>query len=71
MLRRKDSFFGLHFDYHANADTKDIGKDFDEKVLERIITEVNPDFIQCDTKGHPRVYVVQNGSRHMRSASCA
>lgn len=53
MLRRKDSFFGLHFDYHANADTPDIGKDFDEKVLERIVTEVKPDFIQCDTKGHP------------------
>lgn len=52
-MRRKDSFFGLHFDYHANKDTKDIGKNFDEKVVERIVKEVKPDFIQCDTKGHP------------------
>ena len=52
-MRRKDSFFGLHFDYHANKDTKDIGKNFDKKVVERIVTEVKPDFIQCDTKGHP------------------
>lgn len=52
-MRRKDSFFGLHFDYHANKDTKDAGKYLDEKVIERIVTEVKPDFIQCDTKGHP------------------
>lgn len=52
-MKRKDCFFGLHFDYHANQDTKDIGKGFSPEVLERIVTEVQPDFIQCDTKGHP------------------
>lgn len=52
-MKRKDCFFGLHFDYHANKDTKDIGKDFSPDVVERIVTEVQPDFIQCDTKGHP------------------
>ncbi len=52
-MKRKDSFFGLHFDYHANADTKNIGKELDTNVIERIVTEVKPDFIQCDTKGHP------------------
>ena len=52
-MKRKDCFFGLHFDYHANKDTKDIGKGFSPKVVERIVTEVQPDFIQCDTKGHP------------------
>ena len=46
-------FFGLHFDYHACKETKDIGKDFDSSILEKIIKEVKPDFIQCDTKGHP------------------
>ncbi len=52
-MKRKDTFFGLHFDYHANESTNNIGKDFDENVLRRIIEEVKPDFIQCDTKGHP------------------
>ena len=52
-MKRKDCFFGLHFDYHANKDTKDIGKGFSPEVLERIVTQVQPDFIQCDTKGHP------------------
>ena len=52
-MKRKDCFFGLHFDYHANQDTKDIGKGFSPEVLERIVTQVQPDFIQCDTKGHP------------------
>ena len=52
-MKRKDCFFGLHFDYHANEHTKDIGKGFSAEVLERIVTQVQPDFIQCDTKGHP------------------
>ena len=52
-MKRRDCFFGLHFDYHANKDTKDIGKGFSPEVVERIVTEVQPDFIQCDTKGHP------------------
>lgn len=52
-MKRKDCFFGLHFDYHANKDTKDIGKGFSPEVVEQIVTQVQPDFIQCDTKGHP------------------
>lgn len=52
-MKRKDCFFGLHFDYHANENTRDIGKNFSAKTVERIVREVKPDFIQCDTKGHP------------------
>lgn len=52
-MKRKDCFFGLHFDFHANKETKDVGKGFSPEVLERIVTQVQPDFIQCDTKGHP------------------
>lgn len=52
-MKRKDCFFGLHFDYHANEHTSQIGKEFSKEVVERIVTEVKPDFIQCDTKGHP------------------
>ena len=52
-MNKKERFFGLHFDYHANAETKGIGKDFNPAILKAIITKVKPDFIQCDTKGHP------------------
>ena len=53
MKKRKDSFFGLHFDFHASENTKGIGAEFDPAVLEKIIAAVKPDFVQCDTKGHP------------------
>ena len=52
MKERKDCFFGVHFDFHAQKDTIRIGRDFDEKPLENFIERVRPDFIQCDTKGH-------------------
>lgn len=52
-MKRADCYFGLHFDFHANEWTRDIGEEFDEKIVERICKEVRPDFIQCDTKGHP------------------
>lgn len=54
-MKRKDCYFGLHFDFHANEETKNIGKNFDANILEKIITEVKPDFVQCDTKGHPGI----------------
>jgi len=64
-MKRKDCFFGLHFDYHANEHTSQIGKDFRKDVVERIVTEVQPDFIQCDTKGHPGYcsYMTNVGTR--------
>ena len=52
-MSKKERFFGLHFDYHANKETKNIGKNFDASILRSIIEKVKPDFIQCDTKGHP------------------
>ena len=50
--KRKDSFFGLHFDFHAGKNQYDIGENNSPETLERLITEVRPDYIQCDTKGH-------------------
>lgn len=51
-MKREDCFFGLHFDFHPNKATLDIGKNFDPELLEKIICEVKPDFVQCDAKGH-------------------
>lgn len=64
-MKRKDCFFGLHFDFHANKEDKNIGKEFSQAVVERIMREVKPDFVQCDTKGHPGYssYMTNVGSR--------
>ena len=53
MKKRSESNFGLHFDFHADGKTKDLGKNFRAEDLDYLLSEVRPDFIQCDTKGHP------------------
>lgn len=50
--RREDSFFGLHFDFHAGIGQKNIGENCEPDTIEKLINEVKPDYIQCDTKGH-------------------
>ena len=55
MKKRTESFFGLHFDFHAKETTQDIGKSFKEEWIEELLETVKPDFIQCDTKGHPGI----------------
>jgi len=50
--RRSDSFLGIHFDFHAGDDCTQIGKDVTRPMVEQIIDAVQPDYIQCDCKGH-------------------
>ncbi len=52
-LRRADSFLGVHFDFHAGDDCKEIGKNVEREMIEYIIDQVKPDYVQCDCKGHP------------------
>lgn len=52
-LRRADSFLGMHFDFHANQDDKAIGRNTTRAMVESIIDQVHPDYIQVDCKGHP------------------
>ncbi|MBN1435802.1 MAG: hypothetical protein JW936_01900 [Sedimentisphaerales bacterium] len=52
-LKRADSFLGIHFDFHAGDDCKTIGKTVTPKMIQNIIDQVHPDYIQCDCKGHP------------------
>jgi hypothetical protein len=51
--RRSDSFFGIHFDFHATMENKEIGKTFDAATVDSFLTIVKPDFVQVDCKGHP------------------
>ena len=54
-LRRADSFFGLHFDFHASVNDSLVGKTLSEGMIDSLLTAVKPDFIQVDSKGHPGV----------------
>jgi len=51
-LKRSESFIGIHFDFHAGEDCIEIGKNTTREMIEHIINQVKPDYIQCDCKGH-------------------
>lgn len=52
-LKRADSFLGIHFDFHAGPDCNQIGKNTTREMVEAIIDQVKPDYLQIDCKGHP------------------
>ncbi len=51
--RREDCFFGVHFDFHASDDSTNIGANTTEEQIQYMLDTVQPDFVQCDSKGHP------------------
>ncbi len=55
MKRRSESFFGLHFDFHATPESTQVpvGAMLREEDIREICRNVRPDFIQIDCKGHP------------------
>ena len=54
MKKRKESFFGLHFDFHASPEKcPAMGLNLREEDIREICRTVKPDFIQIDCKGHP------------------
>lgn len=52
-IKRADSYFGLHFDFHAGMDCTEIGKNTTRLMIENVIGQTQPDYIQIDCKGHP------------------
>ena len=52
-LKRAESFLGIHFDFHAGPDCNAIGKNTTREMIENVIDQVHPDYIQTDCKGHP------------------
>jgi hypothetical protein len=51
-LKRADSFFGIHFDFHAGLDCTNVGANTTAAMVENIIGLVHPDYLQIDCKGH-------------------
>ena len=54
-LKRADSYFGVHFDFHAFLSDKNIGQNTTPEMINAIIDLIGPDYIEIDTKGHPGV----------------
>lgn len=54
-LARKNCFFGVHFDFHANPEDDAIGKSVTTGMIDSLLDGVKPDFIQIDCKGHPGI----------------
>ncbi len=52
-LRRRDAFFGLHFDQHANETDEAVGAETTAENIRELIERVRPDWVQWDCKGHP------------------
>lgn len=52
-LRRAESYFGLHFDLHPNESDTVLGRDVTEAMVENLLAQARPDFVQYDSKGHP------------------
>ncbi|MDW7656819.1 MAG: hypothetical protein SCM11_06560 [Bacillota bacterium] len=53
---RKESFFGVHFDFHADPrdnQATPVGERTTTSEIDAIIDKLTPDYIQCDCKGHP------------------
>ncbi len=62
--RRSESFLGMHFDFHARpGDT--VPSIYDPSSYMEALDAVKPDYIQCDTKGHPGLssYPTKVGNR--------
>ena len=51
-LRRKDSYFGFHFDLHPNDKDTALGRDVTEAMIAKVLDRTKPDYIQYDCKGH-------------------
>ena len=51
-LKRAESFFGIHFDFHAGPDCTEVGKNTTPEMIHTIIDLVKPDYLQTDCKGH-------------------
>lgn len=52
-LRRAESYFGLHFDLHPNEKDTVLGRDVTETMVDNLLAQARPDFVQYDSKGHP------------------
>lgn len=51
-LKRSESFLGVHYDFHAGPDCNEVGRNTTPEMVENIIRQIQPDYLQIDCKGH-------------------
>lgn len=49
----EDAYFGIHYDLHATVDDTELGAELTEEHLIERWSAIQPDWVQCDCKGHP------------------
>lgn len=54
-FKRADSFFGLHFDFHASDKDNKVGETLTAEMVDSMLTLIQPNYIQVDCKGHPGI----------------
>lgn len=54
-IKRSEAFLGIHFDFHAGMDCRQVGKTLTRRMLRDMLELVKPDYVQCDCKGHPGI----------------
>lgn len=54
-MKRDNHFFGVHFDFHA-LPGQIVAESYRPDLIAKMLDEVKPDFVQCDTKGHEGLY---------------
>jgi hypothetical protein len=45
MKKRSEGFFGLHFDFHANENCAEVGKNITEERVREIIATLQPSLL--------------------------
>jgi hypothetical protein len=52
---RSAGFFGLHFDFHCQPNAKRVGGRTTPAMVRAVLSQVRPDYVQIDCKGHPGI----------------
>lgn len=52
MRKRCESALGIHFDFHVREGMT-VADIYRPDIIGRMLDRIKPDFVQCDTKGHP------------------
>ena len=50
-----NAFWGIHFDWHARPEDREIGRYMTREYMIDFLRELRPDWIQVDCKGHPGI----------------
>ena len=50
--KRKDSYWGIHCDFHAKPEMGVMGRTLCEEDIRKVCRQLRPDFWQIDCKGH-------------------